>query len=213
MQTKPLSVAKKLAQRQGAEDYSVEQYLAIKNTPSQVKRLNQTEVIRKSLGRVRAGEAVTDVIHKSPRRVYSGVKSKVAGNIKTQNRVSAKHVRETWATIQESGLSNSYIKSAYPKTYSAVLKKPVKTASTRKSNSTNFTSGKKATPNRPMTEDYQAIIDKIKSRFNDEDLSKMSVTDLQKEIMPQILRLEEKTKAPEPVSIEIEEEEDVPSPN
>ena len=117
MQKKPLSVAKKLAQRQGADDYSVEQYLAIKNTPSQVKRLNQTEVIRKSLGRVRAGEAVTDVIRKSPRRVYSGVKSKVAGNIKTQNRVSTKYVRDTWATIQESGLSNSYIKSAYPKTY------------------------------------------------------------------------------------------------
>ena len=91
------------------------------------------------------------------------------------------------------------------------MKKPVKTASGRKSASTNMTSGKKSTPNRPMAEDYQAIIDKIKSRFNDEDLSKMSVTDLQKEIMPQILKLEQKAQEPEPVESEEEEEEEVPA--
>lgn len=130
-------------------------------------------------------------MRKSPRRVYSGVKSKVAGNLKTQNRVTGKAIRESWQTIaglESEGVTNSYIKTAYPKTYSAVLKKPVKTASSRKSmnksSSTYMSSSKKATAKRPATEDYQTIIDKIKSRFNDEDLKNMSVSDLQAEIMP-----------------------------
>lgn len=140
---------------------------------------------------------------------HSGVRSKVAGNIRTQNRVSQKQLRESWATIgqlESQGLPNSLLKSAYPKTWQTVIKKSTKSALKADKTVAVRKSPKKSPTKRPETADYQAVIDSIKSKFNEAELNKMSVADLQAEIMPQVVKLEENKKRA-PIAIEVEEEE------
>ena len=73
----------------------------------------------------------------------------------------------------------SLLKSAYPKTYSSVIKK-TSTKSALKADRTVAVrkSPKKSPSKRPQTADYQAVIDSIKSKYNEQELTKMSVADL-----------------------------------
>lgn len=57
---------------------------------SELVNISQTEIIRKSLADVKRKSNIQTVVRKSPSRVYSGVKSKVASNLKTEAKVNVR---------------------------------------------------------------------------------------------------------------------------
>ena len=66
-----------------------------KITDADIEEYKKTEIIRKSIADVKKRAAEQDVIRKSPLKVYANVKSRIAGNMKSQKKAkkTAKYIK------------------------------------------------------------------------------------------------------------------------
>lgn len=164
---------------------------------SELVNISQTEILRKSIADVKRKSNIQNVVRQSPRRVYSGVKSKVAGNLKTEAKVN---MRKSLAKYGEEDLDSR------PVTYKAVKSRtsignaytspsPKKRLSAAKSstmiekNTTATAAGSVASPQKPVTSASTAsfasqsvnkglIMDSIKQKYKIEDIATMSIDQL-----------------------------------
>ena len=68
-----------------------------KITDKDIEEYKKTEIIRKSIADVKKRAAEQNVIRQSPEKVYANVKSRIAGNLKSQKKAkkTAKHISRT----------------------------------------------------------------------------------------------------------------------
>ena len=157
---------------------------------SQMERIEKTELLRQSISKVNKNSAVNEVMRKSPRRVYSAVKSKVAQNIRTQNKVTAA-TRTSWSKIaalekSEPGKGRvlNQMKSA-SKTIlspSKVQPKPRLKSSTSYSKTTRYTPSQASSAKKPGN--YDNLLQAIRSKYGVDNIEKIPVDQLCRELLP-----------------------------
>ena len=86
MSRSPKKIAKDLARQKSNPTFDERMALLRRSTgikEEHVQEYQKTEIIRNAIQGVRSHAAVNEVARTSPKKLYSGVRSKVAGNVKS----------------------------------------------------------------------------------------------------------------------------------
>lgn len=91
--TSAQKVAKAIAESHTIEEPNLQRRMSmLKKTDGvqdyDLRKYEQTEILRQSMKEVRSKANVTEAARHSPKKVYSGVKSKIAGNMRSITRTN-----------------------------------------------------------------------------------------------------------------------------
>jgi len=164
-----------------------------------VEDYRKTEVLRSAIDGVRKTAAVHQVTRTSPKKIYSGVKSKVSGNIKSIKKSQKRaHMATTIAKMkdeQKEEAQNPYVPNVR-QAFSSPQRKipsvvPQSSSSTeiRSIDLPSATAKTTASYKSQMAKDQmEAIIAGIKAKYSQQHIAEMSQDQLQTEVMNEIMQ-------------------------